>query len=221
MTLARVFPQPVRQFPDCCPGNCPGMLVFACEWLAVAIQWESHGATVPRRAAKTYFGNVHFRWKRGKISVMSGGLIERFLSSCRHQFAWPRRAENGDYYQLCVHCGAKYMYDWSKMRRSLWPKTKKIASPSMCGHPFESAVRGWRGCPANGACAIESPCNSACPEPPSGSRRQARISAALVYCFVILRLCRLVRNCSWCSKCPRNSRVTARREPHAGALSSA
>jgi hypothetical protein len=117
MTLARVFPQPVRQFPDCCPGNCPGMLVFTCEWLAVAIQWESHGATVPRRAAKTYFGNVHFRWKRGKISVMSGGLIERFLSSCRHQFAWPRRAENGDYYQLCVHCGAKYMYDWGKMRR--------------------------------------------------------------------------------------------------------
>lgn len=48
---------------------------------------------------------------------MSGGLIERFLSSCRHQFTWPRRAENGDYYQLCVHCGAKYLYDWSKMRR--------------------------------------------------------------------------------------------------------
>jgi hypothetical protein len=48
---------------------------------------------------------------------MSGGLIERFLSSCRHQFAWPRRADNGDYYQLCVHCGAKYLYDWGKMRR--------------------------------------------------------------------------------------------------------
>ncbi len=51
------------------------------------------------------------------IPVMSGGLLERFLSSCRHQFAWPRRAENGDYYQLCVHCGAKYLYDWGKMRR--------------------------------------------------------------------------------------------------------
>ncbi len=48
---------------------------------------------------------------------MSGGLIERFLSSCRHQFTWPRRAENGDYYQLCVHCGAKYLYDWNNMRR--------------------------------------------------------------------------------------------------------
>ena len=48
---------------------------------------------------------------------MSGGLIARFLSSCRHQFAWPRRADNGDYYQLCVHCGAKYLYDWGQMRR--------------------------------------------------------------------------------------------------------
>jgi hypothetical protein len=48
---------------------------------------------------------------------MSGGLLERFLSSCRHQFAWPRRADNGDYYQLCVHCGARYLYDWNKMRR--------------------------------------------------------------------------------------------------------
>jgi hypothetical protein len=60
---------------------------------------------------------VHFRWKREKITNMSGGLLERFLSSCRHQFAWPRRADNGDYYQLCVHCGAKYLYDWGNMRR--------------------------------------------------------------------------------------------------------
>src|ERR1035437_6073831 len=71
----------------------------------------------PGQSAKTYLGNVHFRWKSGKIPVMSGGLIERFLSSCRHQFAWPRRAENGDYYQLCVHCGAKYLDDWGNMRR--------------------------------------------------------------------------------------------------------
>ncbi len=40
------------------------------------------------------------------------------LSGCQHQFAWPRRAENGDYYQLCVTCGSKYGYDWKKMRRT-------------------------------------------------------------------------------------------------------
>ncbi len=48
---------------------------------------------------------------------MSGDFISRLLFSCRHQFSWPRRADNGDYYQVCVHCGTEYRYDWSKMRR--------------------------------------------------------------------------------------------------------
>jgi hypothetical protein len=87
----------------------------------------------------SYFGNVHFRQKREKIPVMSGGLLERFLSSCRHQFAWPRRADNGDYYQLCVHCGAKYLYDWDKMRRLCLAEMEEdsaagqVRSPRKCG----------------------------------------------------------------------------------------
>ncbi len=48
---------------------------------------------------------------------MGGNIISRFLFDCRHQFSWPRRDENGDYYQLCVACGAKYQYDWARMRR--------------------------------------------------------------------------------------------------------
>ena len=48
---------------------------------------------------------------------MNGNLFHRFLPSCHHQFSWPRRGEHGDYYQCCVHCGDKYGYDWSKMRR--------------------------------------------------------------------------------------------------------
>lgn len=48
---------------------------------------------------------------------MGGNIISRFLFDCRHQFSWPRRDENGDYYQLCVACGAKYQYDWTRMRR--------------------------------------------------------------------------------------------------------
>jgi hypothetical protein len=48
---------------------------------------------------------------------MGGNIISRFLFDCRHQFSWPRRDENGDYYQLCVACGTKYSYDWSRMRR--------------------------------------------------------------------------------------------------------
>ncbi len=39
------------------------------------------------------------------------------LSACRHQFSWPRRDDAGENYQVCVHCGAKYSYDWATMRR--------------------------------------------------------------------------------------------------------
>jgi hypothetical protein len=48
---------------------------------------------------------------------MGGNIISRLLFDCRHQFSWPRRDENGEYYQLCVSCGTKYSYDWSRMRR--------------------------------------------------------------------------------------------------------
>jgi PilZ domain len=51
------------------------------------------------------------------IMGMSGDFISRLLFSCRHQFSWPRRAESGDYYQVCVHCGTEYRYDWGKMQR--------------------------------------------------------------------------------------------------------
>jgi hypothetical protein len=47
---------------------------------------------------------------------MSGDFLSR-LFSCNHQFSWPRRTDNGDYYQVCVHCGSEYRYDWTKMRR--------------------------------------------------------------------------------------------------------
>ncbi len=48
---------------------------------------------------------------------MHTSLIHGLLSACRHQFSWPRRDEMGENYQVCVHCGAKYSYDWAKMRR--------------------------------------------------------------------------------------------------------
>jgi hypothetical protein len=48
---------------------------------------------------------------------MSGDFLSRILLVCQHQFTWPRRDENGEYYQLCVNCGSKYHYDWARMRR--------------------------------------------------------------------------------------------------------
>ncbi|HWZ82389.1 MAG TPA: PilZ domain-containing protein, partial [Terriglobales bacterium] len=39
------------------------------------------------------------------------------LGRCSHEFAWPRRAANGEYYQVCLQCAAAYQYDWKTMRR--------------------------------------------------------------------------------------------------------
>jgi hypothetical protein len=39
------------------------------------------------------------------------------LGRCSHEFSWPRRAENGEYYQVCMLCAATYHYDWKSMRR--------------------------------------------------------------------------------------------------------
>jgi hypothetical protein len=44
-------------------------------------------------------------------------ILERLFSTCAHRFSWPRRLETGDYYQVCLQCGAEYRYDWSSMRR--------------------------------------------------------------------------------------------------------
>lgn len=40
------------------------------------------------------------------------------LAHCSHEFSWPRRAEDGDFYQVCVLCAREYKYDWKTMRRT-------------------------------------------------------------------------------------------------------
>ena len=40
------------------------------------------------------------------------------LGRCSHEFSWPRRAQDGDYYQVCLVCAAQYSYDWKTMRRT-------------------------------------------------------------------------------------------------------
>jgi hypothetical protein len=52
-------------------------------------------------------------------------LMEVFkLGRCSHEFSWPRRAPNGDYYQVCMVCATAYQYDWKTMRRG-----KRIQEP--------------------------------------------------------------------------------------------
>ena len=40
------------------------------------------------------------------------------LAHCSHEFSWPRRAEDGNYYQVCMLCAAEYSYDWKSMKRT-------------------------------------------------------------------------------------------------------
>jgi hypothetical protein len=40
------------------------------------------------------------------------------LGRCSHEFSWPRRAADGDYYQVCLLCAVEYKYDWATMRRT-------------------------------------------------------------------------------------------------------
>ena len=39
------------------------------------------------------------------------------LGRCSHEFSWPRRSPNGEYYQVCMVCATAYQYDWKTMRR--------------------------------------------------------------------------------------------------------
>ncbi len=39
------------------------------------------------------------------------------LGRCSHEFSWPRRGSDGNYYQVCLLCAAEYKYDWATMRR--------------------------------------------------------------------------------------------------------
>ncbi len=40
------------------------------------------------------------------------------FAGCAHEFSWPRRWPDGEYYQVCLLCGAEYRYDWKRMRRT-------------------------------------------------------------------------------------------------------
>ncbi len=44
-------------------------------------------------------------------------LQQLFPGICRHEFGWPRKSPEGDYYQVCLICGDEYQYDWPTMQR--------------------------------------------------------------------------------------------------------
>src|SRR5262249_30223124 len=54
----------------------------------------------------------------GRSVTMPQKLMDvLMLGRCSHEFSWPRRAANGEYYQVCLLCASAYQYDWKTMRR--------------------------------------------------------------------------------------------------------
>jgi hypothetical protein len=40
-----------------------------------------------------------------------------FNRPCPHEFSWPNKRTEGDYYQVCARCGEQYVYDWATLAR--------------------------------------------------------------------------------------------------------
>ena len=77
---------------------------------------------------------------------MPAGLIHGLLFPCRHQFSWPRTDDSGLNYQVCVHCGAKYSYDWETMRRvaPLAGPEEGAEGPKRGSHRKCGTKRAWQ-----------------------------------------------------------------------------
>lgn len=71
---------------------------------------------------------------------MRRNLLQILSGKCRHEFAWPRKTEQGDYYQVCLVCGDEYQYDWPSMRRlGKRGESTPVRTTTVSG----AAKRGW------------------------------------------------------------------------------
>lgn len=53
-----------------------------------------------------------------EVNIMPQKFMDvLMLGRCSHEFSWPRRSSDGNYYQVCLLCAAEYKYDWATMRR--------------------------------------------------------------------------------------------------------
>jgi hypothetical protein len=69
-------------------------------------------------------------------------MLRKLLFGCPHRFSWPMKRPDGTYYQVCVHCGAEYGYDWERMRRTeaIPPQPAKMQSGSNLGRIDEKSA---------------------------------------------------------------------------------
>ncbi len=73
---------------------------------------------------------------------MSQKLLEVLtLGHCSHEFSWPRRAPDGQYYQVCLLCASEYKYDWKAMRRT--ERIDSSATAATRRNPSHSRKSTW------------------------------------------------------------------------------
>ncbi|HYY69643.1 MAG TPA: hypothetical protein VE734_07915 [Terriglobales bacterium] len=72
---------------------------------------------------------------------MASRLLDLFrLGRCSHEFSWPRRWPDGQYYQVCLVCGDEYRYDWKTMSR-----LERVSGKGKQGAPARAAGRDGPG----------------------------------------------------------------------------
>src|SRR6202011_6366729 len=109
-------------------------------------------ALSPRQRSPVHEGNLFKRGGSGedepafgvrpgsKVTIMPQKLLDvLMLGRCSHEFSWPRRGADGEYYQVCLLCAAEYKYDWTTMRR-----TQRVDRSQTSGEAEGSSTRRSR-----------------------------------------------------------------------------
>ena len=65
------------------------------------------------------------------------------LGRCSHEFSWPRRDQDGHYYQVCMLCAVQYNYDWKTMRRTERVEAASGAQPARRSHARTEGKAKW------------------------------------------------------------------------------
>jgi hypothetical protein len=76
-----------------------------------------HESNLPHFLNSSHYGFA-YACQLGSIPMPQKILDVLLLGRCSHEFSWPRRAADGEYYQVCLLCATEFRYDWSTMRRT-------------------------------------------------------------------------------------------------------
>src|SRR3954468_855678 len=97
-----------------------------------------HESNLPKVIASGDDGPASGRSLTRKSTHMPQTFMDvLMLGRCSHEFSWPRRGADGNYYQVCLLCAAEYKYDWTTMRRTERVEHAKPETGIRRSHPRE------------------------------------------------------------------------------------